>query len=549
MMTTPAMSAALQTDAELVGETLSGDRDAFGQIVSRYQSLVCSLAYSATGNLGQSEDLAQETFITAWTHLGHLRERDKLCAWLCGIARNRINNFRRREGREPASAAEPLEALAESHSPEPLPVEYTISNDESAILWRTLERIPEVYREPLVLFYREHQSVDRVAEALGISQDAVHQRLSRGRKMLHEQVRAFVEGALEKTNPGPAFTLGVLATLPALTLSAKAATVGAATKGGATAAGAGLIGLLGAILCPLLAFLNLFGVWRLSHKTARSERERRVYMIYYPVLAGSIVAFILLASLLMAHGDALVKTNPSLFASLMTGLILGYFLLLIPFCLWFYRAVKKSRLGLPAAEVAVSPLTPAREYRSRLQLLGLPLIHLRTGGWQNGKVQKPVKAWIAFTDGVAFGVLFVYGGVAVAPVSIGACAIGLLSYGAAVVGVLAVGGFAFGIWAFGAFGFGWQASASCAIAWNLVSGGQYAIAHQYALGPIARAAQVNTEFARQLWKSNPFFQACWKVVPHFFWLMWLWSVPMMTSMIVHWRAIARKKNPPVNQEI
>ena len=70
MMTTTAMSVAIPTDADLVGETLSGNRDAFSRIVTRYQSLICSLAYSATGGLGQSEDLAQETFITAWKHLG-----------------------------------------------------------------------------------------------------------------------------------------------------------------------------------------------------------------------------------------------------------------------------------------------------------------------------------------------------------------------------------------------------------------------------------------------------------------------------------------------
>ncbi len=75
MMTTNLMPATANNDAELVGGTLAGNRDAFGQIVSRYQSLICSLAYSATGSLGQSEDLAQETFITAWKHLGHLRER------------------------------------------------------------------------------------------------------------------------------------------------------------------------------------------------------------------------------------------------------------------------------------------------------------------------------------------------------------------------------------------------------------------------------------------------------------------------------------------
>ncbi|HEY1719021.1 MAG TPA: RNA polymerase sigma factor [Verrucomicrobiae bacterium] len=550
MITTAIISA---TDTDLVSESLSGNRDAFGHIVSRYQSLVCSLAYSATGNLAASEDLAQETFVTAWKQLAGLREPEKLRAWLCGIARNLINNFLRKQGREPSHRAESLEQISESHSPEPLPAEQAISNEELTILWRSLERIPEIYREPLVLFYREHQSIQAVAQNLELSEDAVKQRLSRGRKLLHEEVLAFVEGALARTNPGHAFTLGVLATLPALTISAKAAIVGTtAAKGGATATGAGLIGLLGAILCPLLAFLNLFRVWRLSHKAARSDRERKIYKIFYPLLAGGIVAFILLANLLMSRGDSLIKINPSLFVGLMTGLILGYPLLLIPFCFWFYRAVKKSRLGLPGVEVATRPKNPFWEYRSRFQLLGLPFIHIRTGGWQRGrpvKELKPVKAWIAADDAFAFGVLFAYGAVAVAPVSIGACAIGLFSYGAMAVGVLAVGGFAFGIWAFGAFAFGWQASAGCAVAWNIASGGQYAIAHQFAIGPTAHATQANTEFVKHLVGSNPFFEVCWMILPYFYWLMWLWAIPMMISMIVQCWVIARKKNPAANQEI
>ena len=549
-MATKTMSVAAQNDAELVSGSLSGNRDAFEQIVARYQSLICSLAYSATGSLSQSEDLAQETFVAAWKQMRDLREPHKLRSWLCGIARNLVNNTLRRQVREPAHSAEPLDAAQESPSLELSPPEQAISREEEAILWRSLERIPEIYREPLILFYREHQSVERVAEVLELSEDAVHQRLSRGRKLLHEEVLAFVEGALAQTNPGQAFTLGVLATLPALTISAKAATVGAAaTKGGATATGAGLIGFLGAILCPLLAFLNIFRVWRLSHKSASSDRERKLYKIFYPVLAGSIVAVILLTSLLMSHGDSLIKTNPSLFAGLMTGLVLGYPLLLIPFCIWFYRTVKKL---VPAVEVATRPKYPFWEYRSRFQLFGLPFIHLRTGGWQSGrpvKELKPVKAWIAADDAFAFGILFAWGSVAVAPVSIGACAIGLFSYGGMAVGALAVGGFAFGIWAFGAFAFGWQASAACAIAWNIASGGQYAIAHQFALGPIAHAAQVNNELVRHLVKSNPFFQTCWKIVPHFIWLMWVWAIPMMFSMIIQWWAVARKNKKKANQEI
>jgi DNA-directed RNA polymerase specialized sigma24 family protein len=86
MMTT-AMAAAIN-DADLVNESLAGNHEAFGQIVARYQSLVCSLAYSATGSLSRSEDLAQETFVTAWRQLRDLREPEKLRSWLCRIARN-----------------------------------------------------------------------------------------------------------------------------------------------------------------------------------------------------------------------------------------------------------------------------------------------------------------------------------------------------------------------------------------------------------------------------------------------------------------------------
>ena len=137
---------------------------------------------------------SQETFVTAWKQLGDLREPEKLRWWLCRISRNLTCDALRKQGREPIHKAEPLEEVEESAAAEPLPSDYTISREEEAILWRSIERIPESYREPLVLFYREHQSVENVAAALDLSEDAVKQRLSRGRKLLHEQVLAFVEG-------------------------------------------------------------------------------------------------------------------------------------------------------------------------------------------------------------------------------------------------------------------------------------------------------------------------------------------------------------------
>lgn len=59
-------------------------------------------------------------------------------------------------------------------------------------MWSALERAPELYREPLVLCYREHRSVEHVAAALDLTEDAVKQRLARGRKILQERVLWFV---------------------------------------------------------------------------------------------------------------------------------------------------------------------------------------------------------------------------------------------------------------------------------------------------------------------------------------------------------------------
>ena len=114
-MTTKASS---NNDAQLVECTLAGDRAAFTTIVKRYQSLVCSITYNATGSLSLSEDLAQDAFLAAWKQLSELREPARLRSWLCGITRFLVGKEFRRQGREPLHAAEPLEEIQEPSSPE-----------------------------------------------------------------------------------------------------------------------------------------------------------------------------------------------------------------------------------------------------------------------------------------------------------------------------------------------------------------------------------------------------------------------------------------------
>ncbi|MGH7976458.1 MAG: RNA polymerase sigma factor [Limisphaerales bacterium] len=535
MMTT-MISAS---DANLVSESLSGNRDAFGQIVSRYQSLVCSLAYSATGNLNASEDLAQETFLTAWRQLADLREHEKLRAWLCGIARNLINNSFRKQGREPSHRAEPLEEISESHSLEPLPTERAISNEEAAILWRTLEKIPEIYREPLVLFYREHQSIETVAANLELTEDNVKQRLSRGRKLLQEQVLAFVEGALGRTNPGKTFTLGVLAALPALTFSAKAATIGAAAaKGGTSMKAVGAMGLLVVVLAPLMILFGNFIPYRLALAEARTDEERRHLKSFFGKIWtwSFVLSFALLAVLWLAlqnHQAGPVKILDALMLWFFS-FIVAYLLMAFSFSVATARRRHEYLSKILATEHGGVMPKPAWEFCSRAKFLGLPLIHICIGD-RFDILKKPVKAWIALGN-VAFGGLFAFGAIAIAPVSIGGLAIGLLPMGGFTLGVVAIGGLDFGGWATGAVAIGWQANGVVAVAWHAAAGA-FALAHDFAVGTVAHALQANNEVAKNFFAADNFLRCVETVHRHWFCFNLLWIGPLL----IQWWLIARSR--------
>ena len=530
-----------QKDEQLVEWSLTGDRDAFGRIVERYQSLVCSITYSGTGSLSLSEDLAQETFVTAWRKLAELSDATKLRAWLCGIARNLTNNFLRRNQHDPARVAEPLEAVPELAAAEPSPASQAVSREEEAILWRAIERIPESYREPMILFYREQQSVQRVAQELELSEDAVKQRLSRGRKLLADEVAAFVEGALERTTPGMAFTLGVLAALPALTISAQAAAIGAtAVKGSATAKAAAATGLAGILLTPILAFFGAWIGYRIDLESASSEREREHVRLFFRRLVACLVGFFVVYALLMFWAREKLQAHSLSFVGWLLGLALVCVIAAVAQTIWWFRMRRKYIVDQAEKRVAPSPAKPAWEYRSRFNLLGLPFVHIRIGGGLAVQ-HKPVKAWIAIGD-YAVGVLFAFGGIAIAPWSIGGCAVGLVAWGAFGAGVLAMGALAIGVWTFGALAIGWQACGACAIAWNAAVGG-LAVARGFALGGAAQAAQANNEIAARFIWAKAFFHTGQTVLRHLVWLFLIWLV----ALVVWWRAVRKARAPRQNE--
>jgi RNA polymerase sigma factor (sigma-70 family) len=217
-------------DMELLRRCLTGRTESFAVLVGRYQSLVCAITYGATGNVHRSEELAQETFLLAWKNLHQLKDPAKFKAWLCRIARNVIQNWLRKRQHDVASKAAPLETAASQPSAAAPPEEVAIQEEQQAVVNQALEIIPEHYRLPLILFYRENKSTREVAELLGLNENSTRQRISRARAQLKRQVSAMVETTLAQSKPGKAFTAGVVASL-----------AGIAVKGTATAVAAGTV--------------------------------------------------------------------------------------------------------------------------------------------------------------------------------------------------------------------------------------------------------------------------------------------------------------------
>ncbi|MDB5557066.1 MAG: sigM [Rhizobium sp.] len=212
------------TDAELIAASRRGDATAFGEIVERYQRAVIAVSYSGTRDRTLSEDVAQDTFVTAWRQLAALREIDRLPAWLCGIARNLARAARRRHGRE--TALDDHDLVSEYG-----PFDAVSDQQAEQVVASALARVPATYREPLVLFYCEHQSVKSVAQALGISEDATHQRLSRGRQHLADGVSGLVERTLERQRPRRDLAAAVLAAIAMVGVSSQVDASTTSTRG------------------------------------------------------------------------------------------------------------------------------------------------------------------------------------------------------------------------------------------------------------------------------------------------------------------------------
>jgi RNA polymerase sigma-70 factor (ECF subfamily) len=180
--------ASLSELAALVGQARGGDREAYGQLVERYRSVVITSIYAVVRRREVAEDLAQECFIKAFAALGELRDPARFGGWLKTIASHTAADWLRARKSE-VNLDKLREAGAEPCAPPVRPGEGIEDAEEEDAILTALSELREDYREIVVLKHLENYSYREIGELLGMSVTAVGEKLSRVRTMLRRKLK------------------------------------------------------------------------------------------------------------------------------------------------------------------------------------------------------------------------------------------------------------------------------------------------------------------------------------------------------------------------
>ena len=162
------------TEPELIRRSKGGSREAFGQLVSRYQVPVYRVVRGILGSPSESEDVAQEVFLKAYANLAKFRGESGFFTWLYRIAVNEALRARKRRSFANADALPEVEA--------PPPAEEDAPT--LATLEKLLRKLSDEFRSIVVLRDIEGMSYSDISETLEIPIGTVESRLFRARQEL-----------------------------------------------------------------------------------------------------------------------------------------------------------------------------------------------------------------------------------------------------------------------------------------------------------------------------------------------------------------------------
>ena len=178
-----ARPAETSAERSAVLAVRGGDREAFGQLVELYQRRLFGLSLMMVRDPSGAEEVTQDAFVRAFTHLDLYDARRPFYPWIATIAVRLAQTWLRRHARvakrEGTALDEELEPAAASD-----PLGELITDESGRRLWRSVAALPSGERTAAFLYYRQEMKVKEIAHALGVTSGTVKTLLFRARRKL-----------------------------------------------------------------------------------------------------------------------------------------------------------------------------------------------------------------------------------------------------------------------------------------------------------------------------------------------------------------------------
>ena len=193
------------SQADISSESLrNGDRTEFARLVDAYSAQIYRLGLKMLGNEQDAEDVLQNTFLSALTHLTNFEGRSSVLTWLYRIAVNEALMVMRR-GR-PEVNIDDTESSDDTGDLSPsqfvdwgaLPEDELLSAEGKQVLDKAIKNLPENLRMVFLLRDIQELSIKDTAETLGLTESNVKVRLLRARLSLREQLSVYYGERINK---------------------------------------------------------------------------------------------------------------------------------------------------------------------------------------------------------------------------------------------------------------------------------------------------------------------------------------------------------------
>jgi len=174
-----------RTTQSLAAGLKSGDCAAATELVDRYYRQIFLFMRRLGHDYQASEDLTQETFLRAWSHLGQLRDGKALEGWLYRIAGNVARLHWRKRKDKPTSS---IERINTPHN-DKAASDKAGENEQLSRLDEAVGKLPWKFRQAIVLHYMQHLTISEAAEAVGVREGTFKSRLNRALNTLRKRIR------------------------------------------------------------------------------------------------------------------------------------------------------------------------------------------------------------------------------------------------------------------------------------------------------------------------------------------------------------------------